>query len=181
MLGTSSFLGIVSVKFSIFPLCPHLYRLTQLQGKRIVPDSCWETWPHQSLDGVIFLSWHILGYLQGCLSQTPGIFLVLTLKSLGESNTLWHRQPLLGLQVSVRKPHSSYSCSPVGPLSALWEGTSPGWGFSLRMPQPGFLLLGTPHRYLCSLSGVLVAQELWMGLTIFQIPREKAGYKLFYF
>lgn len=69
---------------------------------------------------------------------------------------------------------------PVGPLSATREGACCGAGFSLRMPQPGLLLLAAPYTHLHSLSGVLVAQELRVGLTISQISRQKAVHKLFY-
>lgn len=42
------------------------------------------------------------------------------------------------------------------------------------------LILGSPYGHLYWVSRVLVAQELWVGLTTSQISRRKVELKLFY-
>lgn len=168
---------------SVSSLCPPLHRVTQPLGKCIVPDIAERHGLIQSLCKCHLSSLGHSGLLMSpWVSVTDPLCLPCSeLEIPGRTQpSLPHSKAPLRPAGLCQKPTLSLPLQACGPCPVMQEGTCCVARF-LSGDIPAYpLTLGSPYGRLYWLSRVLVAQKLWVELTISQIPRQKVELKLFY-
>lgn len=109
----------------------------------------------------------------------PCIFLVLTWNIPGESDSLSHTVGLLlGLQVSVRNPHSPCLCRPLDPFQPCRKALVVWLCFSLGLRQPALILQALQTHSILAFQS-LGSTEALGGADHLPDPQTKAELKLF--